>query len=345
MDAGGINAVVPSTWDVGDLVMFVISSITSIQTAPSGWAAGPSVTGAGTASAGAVYLATYYKVLTAADLGAKVSAGIPSTAGTSGGLLRILGVGNSPIDVSATATTTGGAASATTLSSASVTTTANNELVLSIFGVDTGQANAFLSTTDSGSTTVLSAVYGNGYNATLVTAHTQAAAGATTGVAATSASSNPATWGSITIAFTSGPDGGHSSVGAGGVGTTAGGHLLDLMLGSAHAGFVDSTVYVGLSQTQPGLDGSNITEPTATGYAGVVVNNTDANWPPSTNGKKSNGTDITFPTIGNTWGTCPWFFVKSATSGLYLCSGPIDQSPVFSHGKPVFTAGNLVVTL
>lgn len=99
---------------------------------------------------------------------------------------------------------------------------------------------------------------------------------------------------------------------------------LDLMFGGTS--FTPSgTLYVALSTTTPGEDGSNFTEPsTASGYARTAITNDKSNWSTatqnSTSGEVHNRTAITFPTSSGNWGTITHFGIYDATGGgnLYV---------------------------
>jgi hypothetical protein len=82
--------------------------------------------------------------------------------------------------------------------------------------------------------------------------------------------------------------------------------ILDLLLGSGHAGFMPSSVDIALSTTAPTNTGTNVTEPTGPSYARVQVTNDNTHWPAATGRQKANGTAITFPQPTGPWGTVGW---------------------------------------
>lgn len=116
--------------------------------------------------------------------------------------------------------------------------------------------------------------------------------------------------------------------------------LLDHVFGNTSYS-VPSTLYIGLSTTTPTQSGSNFTEPSGNGYARVAVTNNSSNFPPASNGTKSNATAITFPQATGNWGTVTHFGIfDAATGGNLLAWGALNQSKTISAGDtPYFPAG------
>jgi len=122
--------------------------------------------------------------------------------------------------------------------------------------------------------------------------------------------------------------------------------LLDFVWGNV-AYVVPTTIYVGLSTTQPADDGTNITEPSGNGYARVGVANNTTNWPVAVGGAKSNGTVIQFSTATGTWGTMAYFFNSTAvTGGDILGSGALSTPKLIDNGDTArFDTGQHGITL
>lgn len=124
--------------------------------------------------------------------------------------------------------------------------------------------------------------------------------------------------------------------------------VLDLLLGTSHdTTAMPATVYVALITTAPtNANGAGIVEATGTGYARVAVTNNDTNWPAAASRSKSNGTAVTFPTSGASWGTVVGFALyDAATVGNFLAYGALTSSQAVGSGvTPQWAAGTLTVT-
>lgn len=122
--------------------------------------------------------------------------------------------------------------------------------------------------------------------------------------------------------------------------------LLDHVFG-ASAYSAPATLYIGLSTTDPGDDGSGATEPSGGSYARAAVTNNLTNWPAASGGAKANGTVITFPTATASWGTIGWFMIMDAASGgNFLGGGQLTASKTIDSGDtPSFAVGDLDITL
>lgn len=92
-------------------------------------------------------------------------------------------------------------------------------------------------------------------------------------------------------------------------------------------------VYVFVSTTTPGQNGSNVTEPTDSAYARVKVPWGPSYWGAATNQPTSgfaaaNLVTITFPTASVAWGTLTYGGLFDAlTGGNFLGSGILTMSP------------------
>jgi hypothetical protein len=77
-----------------------------------------------------------------------------------------------------------------------------------------------------------------------------------------------------------------------------------------------TTYYLGLSQTTPAQDGSNVTEPSGSNYSRVSISNSDhTNWGTSTVSTLSNLTSFTFPASTGSWGTVTFVVLYDAPTG------------------------------
>lgn len=104
--------------------------------------------------------------------------------------------------------------------------------------------------------------------------------------------------------------------------------------------------WLGLSTADPGDDGANMAEPTANGYARVLLGN--ASQPltqkmgSASNGSITNAEAIMFPEATGAWGTLTHFGIFSAESnGTYIGGGALNNSisPVAGN-VPLFRAGD-----
>lgn len=104
-----------------------------------------------------------------------------------------------------------------------------------------------------------------------------------------------------------------------------------------------TNIYVALSTTDPGDDGSTIAEPSGGSYARTVMNS----WNAASGGATANTSAITFPTATASWGTITHFALFDAsTLGNMLAHGALTTSKAVGTGDtPEFAAGALDVTL
>ena len=113
------------------------------------------------------------------------------------------------------------------------------------------------------------------------------------------------------------------------------------------------TLYVGLSTTTPLEDGTNFTEPGATGaYARVAVTNDKNNWSTaaqsSTSGSLHNRTSIAFTQATEGWGTVTHvgIFEGSGTGANMLIMNPLTQTKTVDTGDTLsFPSGALIINI
>lgn len=107
-------------------------------------------------------------------------------------------------------------------------------------------------------------------------------------------------------------------------------------------------VYFALFTAGPS-DAGGGTEVSGTDYARVNVANNTTNFPTisGTDGTKSNGTAITWPTAGGTWGTVTHYGVFSASSGgNLLFHGSLASAKAIGSGDTFsVAAGDFTLSL
>lgn len=120
--------------------------------------------------------------------------------------------------------------------------------------------------------------------------------------------------------------------------------LLDHVLGAATY-TPPVTIYCALYTAAPS-DAGGGTEVSGTGYARVAITNNATNFPAASGGSKSNGTAVTFPTAGGSWGTVTYFgYFDASSGGNLLRYGALGTSKVVGTGDtPSFAVGALVST-
>lgn len=104
-------------------------------------------------------------------------------------------------------------------------------------------------------------------------------------------------------------------------------------------------VYLGLSSSEPDIDGTNVTEPsTLSGYSRIEL--TEKLGEPN-NGVISNTADISFPESSASWGTITHFVIyDSESDGNLLMFESLTQNRSVETATIVtIKAGNLTVTL
>jgi hypothetical protein len=123
--------------------------------------------------------------------------------------------------------------------------------------------------------------------------------------------------------------------------------VMNAILG-ATSSLLPDPIYIGLSTTTPGDDGTGFTEPAALdGYARVMVANDGAEWAAAIGGEKSNTNAIVFPTATGSWGTVSHFGVFTAISGgTPKITGALDTPrPIGATDQFRFQATKLKVDL
>lgn len=126
--------------------------------------------------------------------------------------------------------------------------------------------------------------------------------------------------------------------------------VLKGVFGSSKGSTAPATLYIALSSTAPTLSSgvlTNITEPSAGGYARLAVTNNDSNW--TISGRvAANTLQLEFTTATGSWGSAVTHAViyDASTSGNALASCALGSSTTVSTGtRVVLAASALTVTV
>ncbi len=121
--------------------------------------------------------------------------------------------------------------------------------------------------------------------------------------------------------------------------------LLDHLLGGGDY-TPAATHYIALYTAAPSDSGGG-TEVSGGGYARAAVTNNLSNWPAASDGAKSNGSVVTFPTASASWGTVTHFGIRDASSGGNLLAwGALTSSALVDTGDTIsFDEGGLAISL
>lgn len=119
--------------------------------------------------------------------------------------------------------------------------------------------------------------------------------------------------------------------------------IANQLLGGAAAPSIANT-YIALYTAGPSDVGGG-TEVSGTGYSRVNLANNTTNWPETSDGSKSNGIAVVFPTAGASWGTVTHFALLDAnTSGNLLFHGSLGTAKAVESGDaPSFPVGSLTI--
>ena len=114
--------------------------------------------------------------------------------------------------------------------------------------------------------------------------------------------------------------------------------ILDYLFGKD--GYSPPTIHIGLSTSDPGDDGSGLSEPNGNGYSRIQTSGSD--WNASTGGVISNSQDISFSQATGNWGTITHFALFDAVSGgNILASGALSAAKTIGDGDTTkFTGGS-----
>ena len=108
-----------------------------------------------------------------------------------------------------------------------------------------------------------------------------------------------------------------------------------------------STIFVGLSSTDPTEDGSGITEVISANNGYARIPTTGADWTVASDGAIANSADLSFSSANSAWGIQSWVFLADqGSAGNYLGSNTLTSSKDIQQGDtPKFSAPNLLITL
>lgn len=109
------------------------------------------------------------------------------------------------------------------------------------------------------------------------------------------------------------------------------------------------SVYIGLSRTEPTVDGTNILEPSGNGYERVVLGSSSQvqHMGNVTDGSVTNNSIIHFPEATGEWGVCTHFCLFDAkTNGNLLAYGELTQAiaPTINT-VPLVRVGELTISV
>jgi len=124
--------------------------------------------------------------------------------------------------------------------------------------------------------------------------------------------------------------------------------ILDYNYGAtSYAGTLPATMYVGLSTTTPAIDGTNVTEPVAMGYARVAITNNKTTWGNANAASLVNSIAVTFAISSGSWGTITHVLIYDAlTSGnLWFFDALSPSRTVATSTIVTFDAGAITVSM
>ena len=121
---------------------------------------------------------------------------------------------------------------------------------------------------------------------------------------------------------------------------------LDYNFGSS-AYSVPGTLYMGLSTSVIGNDGTGATEPSGGAYARVTVTNNKTNFGPAATGALTNLTSINFVESTTSWGTITYIFFADAISGgnIWYFQSLSPSKIVQAYTTVVFAASALTISM
>ena len=127
--------------------------------------------------------------------------------------------------------------------------------------------------------------------------------------------------------------------------------ILSLLCGKTNSLNLGSSIYVGLSTTEPNADGTNVTEPVGNGYARVLLGYYNQNMTQKMGeisaGEVSNDEIIYFPEATGSWGTITHFCIFDSASGGNLLAFGALSTPIqpVANTIPIIRVGELNLSL
>jgi len=115
------------------------------------------------------------------------------------------------------------------------------------------------------------------------------------------------------------------------------------VFGSAKDPALPETYYIGLSSTEPAIDGSGVTEPSGGAYSRVAVSSFSV----PVDGAIENTSDVEFPESTEDWGTMTHYVIYDAVSGgnLLMYNALEKNRVVQSENQVRFKPSALAFTL
>lgn len=119
--------------------------------------------------------------------------------------------------------------------------------------------------------------------------------------------------------------------------------IMGNVFGSKTNPSLPSTMYIGLSSSTPGVDGSGVTEPAGGNYTRVLFKNLSE---PS-DGSISNAQDIEFPESTSDWGVITYYVIYDAKDGGHLLAyGSLEKAKIIqSETQARFLSGKITISL
>lgn len=119
--------------------------------------------------------------------------------------------------------------------------------------------------------------------------------------------------------------------------------LLDYIFGKGS--LTPPVIYLGLTTTEPGEDGTGLAEPSGNAYQRVQTSASD--WNISAGGSLDNIGDIIFPVATGNWGMITHFVLfDTVTDGNMLAYGTLSPAKIVGSGVIAkFAAGDLTINL
>lgn len=127
--------------------------------------------------------------------------------------------------------------------------------------------------------------------------------------------------------------------------------ILPLLIGKASTLNSATSIYVGLSTTEPDADGTNVTEPSGNGYARVLLGHSSQSMTQKMGeisaGEVSNDEIIYFPEATGSWGTITHFCIFDAASGGNLLAYGGLSTPIqpVANTIPIIRIGELTISI
>jgi hypothetical protein len=109
--------------------------------------------------------------------------------------------------------------------------------------------------------------------------------------------------------------------------------------------YTPAAIFIGLSTSNPGEDGSGLNEPTGNNYSRVETSAAD--WTAASDGAVTNADGVNFAEATGNWGTLTHFALFDAASGGHMLAyGTLTTAKSIGSGDAIrFDSADLTVTL